>query len=137
MQDFGREAGLDGADDDILTALAQYRQTLKESSNLLIVFSGHGYNDRDAGEAYWLPIDAQANNNENWISADDITRDVRAIAALHVLIISDSCYSGDLTRAAFNINLGEPNAVLARVSKSKSRTLMSSGGDEPVADGGE
>jgi len=121
---------------EILTAVAEYRLTLTETSNLLVYYAGHGYNDKAAGEAYWLPVDAQSNNNQNWISADDITRSVKAIASLHVLIISDSCYSGDLTRAGFNINLGERNAFLAKMLKSKSRTLMSSGGDEPVSDGG-
>jgi ketosteroid isomerase-like protein len=120
----------------ILTAVAEYRRTLTETSNLLIYYAGHGYNDKEAGEAYWLPVDAQSNNNQNWISADDITRSVKAIASLHILIISDSCYSGDLTRAAFNINLGERNAFLAKMLKSKSRTLMASGGDEPVSDNG-
>jgi uncharacterized caspase-like protein len=121
---------------EIMTALADYRQTLKENSNLLIYYAGHGYNDRDAGEAYWLPVNAKSNNNDNWISADDITRAVRAISSLHVIIIADSCYSGDLTRGAFNIDLGEHGAVLVKRLKSKSRTLMASGGDEPVADNG-
>jgi uncharacterized caspase-like protein len=121
---------------DILSALAEYRRTLTETSNLVIYYAGHGFNDKEADEAYWLPVNAQSNNNQNWISADDITRSVKAIASLHVLIISDSCYSGDLTRAGFNINLGERNAFLAKMLKSKSRTLMSSGGDEPVSDGG-
>ncbi len=122
--------------EDILSALAEYRRTLTANANLVVYYAGHGYEDKEASEAYWLPVNAQSNNNQNWISADDITRDVRAIAALHVLIISDSCYSGDLTRAAFNINLGDHAAFLTKMLKSKSRTLMASGGDEPVADNG-
>jgi len=121
---------------DIMTALAEYRQTLKENSNLLIYYAGHGYNDRDVGEAYWLPVNAKNNNNDNWISADDITRAVRAISSLHIIIVADSCYSGDLTRGSFNIELGERSAVLIKRLKSKSRTLMASGGDEPVPDSG-
>lgn len=123
--------------DDILTALVDYRRTLPPNSNLLIYYAGHGFDDRDAGEAYWLPIDAQKDNNENWISADDITRDVRTIASQHVLIISDSCYSGVLSRDAdAAINPRERGVFLAKMWSSKSRTLMASGGDEPVADGG-
>jgi hypothetical protein len=104
---------------------------------LLIYYAGHGHHDPDTDEAYWLPVDAQSDNNENWISADDITRDAKAIPSLHVLIISDSCYSGVLTRDAdAAITPRERGAYLDKMLKSKSRTLMSSGGDEPVADGG-
>lgn len=121
----------------IMTALAEYRRQLTENANLVIYYAGHGFNDKDAGEAYWLPVDAQKDNNEYWISADDITRDVRAISARHVLIISDSCYSGGLTRDAdADINLGERSTYLTKMLRSKSRTLMSSGGNEPVSDEG-
>ena len=123
--------------DDIITAMVEYRRTLPENSNLLIYYAGHGQNDRDADEAYWLPVDAEKDNNQNWISADDITRDVRAIHSMHVLIISDSCYSGTLTRDAdASINPRELSVFLTKMIKSRSRTLMSSGGDEPVADSG-
>jgi len=123
--------------DEILTALVDYRRTLPANSNLLIYYAGHGHNDRDADEAYWLPTDAQQDNNENWISADDITRDVRTIPSQHILIISDSCYSGVLTRDAdIAINPKERGLFLAKMWNSKSRTLMASGADEPVADGG-
>jgi tetratricopeptide (TPR) repeat protein len=128
---------LDADRDQILTALVEYRTTLPENSNLLIYYAGHCHHDRDTDEAYWLPVNAQADNSANWISADDITRDVRAIPSAHVLVISDSCYSGYLVRAAdAAIEPKERGAYLKKMLKSKSRNLMSSGGDEPVADSG-
>jgi len=134
---FSTKVLYDATRDDILTALVEYRRTLPDKSNLLIYYAGHGHNDREADEAYWLPVDAQKDNNQNWISADDITRDVRAIPSQHVLIISDSCYSGSLTRDAdVAINPWDQSKFLARMWSSKSRTLMASGSDEPVADGG-
>ncbi|HEY6292844.1 MAG TPA: caspase family protein [Terriglobia bacterium] len=121
----------------ILTALNEYRRTLPENSNLLIYYAGHGHHDPDTDKAYWLPIDAQSDNNDNWISADDITSDVRAIPSLHVLIISDSCYSGAIARdVEASITPRQRDAYLLKMLKSRSRNLMSSGGDEPVADGG-
>src|SRR5262249_42239993 len=128
---------LDATRNKILTALNNYRHTLPPDSNLLIYYAGHGYHDRDTDKAYWLPVEAQKDNNENWISADDISSDVKAIPSSHVLIISDSCYSGVLTRDA-EVDFKPQNRALylAKLEKSKSRTLMASGGDEPVADGG-
>jgi hypothetical protein len=127
----------DATRNDVLTALNEYRRTLSEKSSLLIYYAGHGHHDPDTDKAYWLPVDAQSDNNDNWISADDITSDVKAIPSQHVLIISDSCYSGVLTRDAdAAITPRERGAYLDKMLRSKSRTLMSSGGDEPVADGG-
>ena len=128
---------LDATRNRILTAMNEYRRTLPQNSNLLIYYAGHGHHDLDTDKAYWLPIDAKSDNNDNWISADDITSDVKAIPSQHVLIISDSCYSGVLSRGAeVGINPEERGAYLAKMRKSKSRNLMSSGGDEPVADSG-
>ena len=129
---------LDADRNQIMTALVEYRTNLPQDSSLLIYFAGHGHHDVDTDEAYWLPIDAQPNNNANWISADDVTRDVRAMSSVeHVLVISDSCYSGYMTRdAGVALNPSDRTAYLAKMLKSKSRNLMSSGGDEPVADRG-
>jgi len=130
---------LDAGRDQIMTALVNYRRTLPDNTNLLIYYAGHGHHDRDADEAYWLPVDALADNNSEWISADDITRDVKAIRSRHILIISDSCYSGYLTaprNSRGGITPVDRQMLLARVLSSKSRNLMSSGGDEPVTDRG-
>jgi len=126
---------LDATRDDIFTALTKYRRTLPENSNLVIYYAGHGHYDRSADEAYWLPIDAESDNPDHWISANDITTSLNAIPSKHVLVISDSCYSGVLLRGDDEIQIKpERNAYLAQILKSKSRNLMSSGGDEPVAD---
>ena len=122
----------------IVTALFSYRQTLGPEANLLVYYAGHGINDTQAEKSYWLPVDATRGDDANWISADDITTRLRAIPARHVLVISDSCYSGTLTRG-----LGEAlpppderEQFLRRMMAGRSRTLMASGGDEPVADSG-
>lgn len=82
----------------IVAALSAYRRELSPDSNLLIYYAGHGYNDKDADKAYWLPVDATLDDVSNWIIADEITTGIRVIPARHVLVIADSCYSGTLTR---------------------------------------
>jgi hypothetical protein len=121
----------------ILDALSRYRNTLNENDNLLIYYAGHGYSDRDAEKAYWLPADADSGTSPNRIIADDLTTGVRVLPSRHVLIVSDSCYSGGLSRDAdAPEHAGTESAFIARMLKSKSRTLMASGGDEPVSDSG-
>jgi TPR repeat protein len=121
----------------ILEALSAYRNTLGANDNLLIYYAGHGYSDHDAEKAYWLPVDADSATSPNRIIADDLTTGVRVLPSRHVLIISDSCYSGALTRDADSpVRSDGQAAFIARMLRSRSRTLMASGGDEPVSDAG-
>ncbi|HEX8458367.1 MAG TPA: caspase family protein [Pyrinomonadaceae bacterium] len=122
----------------IVGAFSAYRRDLSPEDNLLVYYAGHGINDTEAGRAYWLPVDSSREDSANWISADDITAGTKAIPAKHVLVISDSCYSGTLTRGLGEM-LPRPSdreQFLRKMWAGKSRTLMASGGNEPVADGG-
>jgi hypothetical protein len=122
---------------NILDAIVQFRDTLNETDSLLIYYAGHGYSDHASDKAYWLPVDADSVYSSNRIIADELTTDVRVQNARHVLIISDSCYSGGLARDADTPTESAGRMVfLDRMYRSRSRTLMASGGDEPVSDSG-
>jgi uncharacterized caspase-like protein len=127
---------LDATHDQIITALSSYRNTLHENDNLLIYYAGHGYYDKAADLAYWFPIDAERGNPARWINATEITGQARAIAARHVLIISDSCYSGMIARGdSPTIDVPqERKDYLEGLLQGRSRYVIASGGDEPVAD---
>jgi uncharacterized caspase-like protein len=122
----------------IMAALYAYRRSLAPDANLFIYYAGHGVNDKDADKAYWLPVDATLDDNSNWIIADEITTALKVIPAKHVLVVSDSCYWGTLTRGLGELlpRPTEREQFLKKMQAGKSRTLMASGGDEPVADGG-
>jgi uncharacterized caspase-like protein len=125
----------------ILQAINRYRKTLGPEDSLVIYYAGHGYFDEKAGKAYWLPADAQSDDNTNWIEADAITSNLKAMSALHVLVISDSCYSGTFAERAALVSLasgtgGDRERYLANLDKRKSRLLLASGANEPVLDGG-
>ena len=122
---------------DILTALSEYERNVPEDANLLIYYAGHGHFYPGTDKAYWLPADAERETKADWIIADDITSGVKAIPAKHILIVSDSCYSGGITRDVDLRNTPrDRDRYIQKMIASKSRTLMSSGGNEPVADGG-
>ena len=57
---------------NIVDAVSSYRRNLGANDNLLIYYAGHGNFDKDAGRAYWLPVDASPDSPSNWISADDL-----------------------------------------------------------------
>ncbi len=127
---------LNATREQVMRNISEYRRTLDDSANLLIYYAGHGELDRDAGRAYWLPVDAEKDNKANWISADDVTGDLRAMPPRHVIVIADSCYSGAMRDARAQITPEDKNRFLLQVKAKKSRTLMTSGAIEPVADGG-
>lgn len=119
---------------EILTALRRLREQLTEGDNLLIYYAGHGWLDADADEGYWLPVDAESDSDVHWISNATITGYLRSIQAKHVMIVADSCYSGTLTRG-IKLDVKPPD-YLERIARQRARVVLSSGGLEPVADGG-
>src|SRR5579859_5210024 len=129
----------DATREQIIGAIFQYRASLPKNSNLLIYYAGHGYSDPESKVAYWLPVDAQRDNNANFISASDISADISVIPSQHILIVSDSCYSGDLSLSrdpAISPPLAMRDAAIAKMVQRRSRNILASGGNEPVSDGG-
>jgi hypothetical protein len=126
---------LDATRDQIVGALDGYRRALTEADSLLIYYAGHGYFDKDVDQAYWAPVDAGEDTYARWIIATEITGTAKAVPARHVLVISDSCYSGMLAReASLSIPSNDRANFLEKMLQTKSRHVMSSGGNEPVAD---
>jgi uncharacterized caspase-like protein len=125
---------LDPTRDQIVEALDRYRRTLSERDNLLIYYAGHGYFDKEINQGYWAPVDAGQDTYARWIIATEITGTANAVPARHVLVISDSCYSGMLTRDVKLPGVMDRPNYIERMLQAKSRQVMASGGDEPVAD---
>ena len=125
---------LDPTRDQIVEALDRYRRTLSDRDNLLIYYAGHGYFDKEINQGYWAPVDAGQDTYAHWIIATEITGTANAVPARHVLVISDSCYSGMLTRDVKLPGVMDRPNYLEKMLQTKSRQVMASGGDEPVAD---
>lgn len=116
----------------------KFRKRLKENDSFLVYYAGHGEFDQATGKAYWLPVDAKSDEDTDWIIVDTITSNIKRISSKHILIVSDSCYSGTLTRSAV-AKLGSDQArhrYLEKMQRKRSRTLLASGGNEPVSDSG-
>ena len=125
---------LDADRSQILVALSRLRSQLSARDNLLIYYAGHGWLDREGDEGYWLPIDAELANTVNWVSNSSITTMLRGMKAKHVLIVADSCYAGKLARGLHTIK--KSRDYLYRISNKRARSVLSSGGLEPVVDSG-
>lgn len=125
----------------ILSALNELRSKLTEKDNLLIYYAGHGELDRANLRGHWLPVDAEPKSDANWIASVSITDILNAMTVKHVLVVADSCYSGAMTRSS----IGQIEAGLSEEAREKwlralvqarARTVLTSGGLQPVLDGG-
>jgi hypothetical protein len=104
--------------------------------SVTVFYAGHGHVVQKTGRGYWIPARASADDPTQWISNADIAKALQNIPANQVLLVSDSCYSGTLTREGKiqkSELLPDPAAILER----RSVTVLSSGGEEPVADAGK
>ncbi len=121
---------------DIVRTLNRLAAETTASDSVAIYYAGHGDVVKKTGRGYWIPADASPSDPKQWVSNDDISRMLAEIRAKQLAVISDSCYSGALTKEG-RLSVGEgqvrPEAVLDR----RSVVVMSSGGDEPVADSGK
>jgi len=132
---------LDATRFDILQAMNDLRKTLTENDNLLVYYAGHGHWESQIQRGYWVPVDSDTDSDVNWISTVAITDVLSAMSARHVLIVADSCYSGALTRSSLaRLEAGMSNEArdhwLKSMAEKRSRTVLSSGGLQPVLDEG-
>jgi uncharacterized caspase-like protein len=120
---------------DIVRALNRLAVETEADDSVIVYYAGHGDVLEKTGIGYWMPSDAAADDPKQWISNTDISRMLSRIGARQVAMISDSCYSGAFTKeqkVALDGDKIRPETVLTR----RSVVVMSSGGDEPVADSG-
>jgi uncharacterized protein len=125
----------------MLGAFNQLRESLHENDNLLIYYAGHGHLNPQVDRGYWIPIEAEETSDADWILNEQITDYLQILPARHILVIADSCYSGVLTRSSVQrpkpgIDLTERGDAIKALEAKKVRTVMTSGGVQPVLDSG-
>lgn len=117
----------------IMEALEALRSHLKPADKLIIYFSGHGHLDRWK-KGYWVPTDGDTNKASSLLSNSQLKDYLETIAARHILVISDSCYSGSLFYTGGQ--RGGTPTLDDKLEARKSRWALCSGHqDEKVLDG--
>jgi hypothetical protein len=114
---------------------------LGKQDNLLIYYAGHGQIDDLTGEGYWIPVEGQLKMPSTWIAHSTIKNILSAEKVLgkNIVVIADSCYSGILLRGGPSMlalaDQGYQDKLFELAAR-RSRQVITSGGVEPVADGG-
>ncbi len=120
---------------DIIRTLNALSIEMETNDSVVIYYAGHGFMNEKTGNGYWIPSDASAKDPASWISNSSISEMLASISSKQMVMISDSCYSGAFTKEqklGLNIKNIKPDDILGK----RSVVVMSSGGDEPVADEG-
>jgi hypothetical protein len=111
---------------------------VKETDNLFIYYSGHGEYKKDLNKGYWVPVDASTTSIADYVSNNDIQTFLSGIKSKHTLLIADACFSGDIFRGkTMVIPFENSEKYFAKVHDLPSRKAITSGGIEPVMDGGK
>jgi len=115
--------------------LRRLATTSRPDDSVLIYYAGHGDLDRVTGDGWWIPASATAGDSFTYMDNAVIQKFLKAIPARHVLLVSDSCFSGTLFGASRAMPEVIDDKYYAAMFKERSRWGMTSGNLTPVADG--
>ncbi|WP_168224831.1 caspase family protein [Rhodoferax aquaticus] len=121
---------------EIFAALNGLTSELGENDSLLVYYAGHGEMVDSTGMGYWIPSDGVADNPNGWVSNSDINKLLARAKSRQMAVIADSCYSGRFT-AESKFSGNKTSKAIDELLVKRAVTMMSSGGDEPVADTGK
>lgn len=127
--------------DGLIGDLRNMASGLGDRDNLLIYFAGHGQLDDLTGDGYWIPTEGKLKKPSSWISHSTIKNILSSerVRGKNIVVVADSCYSGTLLRGGpslLSINEQGYRGKLLKLASNRSRQVITSGGLEPVADGG-
>lgn len=115
----------------IMSGFDDLKSKVGPADKLIIYYSGHGHLDSD-GLGYWVPHNADHHTTAEYIRNSALRDYIRYIKARHLLLISDSCFSGSLLVDGAS----RSTTAMDQLGKRISRWVISSGGhDEEVSDG--
>ncbi len=124
--------------DNIIKEMEWLVATVKEQDNVFIYYSGHGEYKKELSKGFWVPVDAESESTSKFISNSDLQTYVSGIKSKHTLLIADACFSGDIFRGnTITVPFEESEKYYREVNSLASRQALTSGGIEPVMDGGK
>ena len=119
---------------DALRSLAGFARS---DESVLIYYAGHGDLDRQYDDGWWIPYDAKGGDAVTYLDNTIVQKAMRSTKARHVLLISDSCYSGSLFGSSRAVPAVIGEKYYRNMYSEKSRWGMTSGALNPLSGGGD
>ena len=120
----------------IYQTLRDLASSTQPDDSVLIYYAGHGDLDRTFNDGWWIPVDAKGGDPVTYLDNTQVQKAMRSMQARHVLLISDSCYSGTLFGEARAMPPVIDDKYYLNLYNDKSRWGMTSGNKTPVSDSG-
>ena len=121
---------------NILGKLRYLTRRVGPDDSVIIFYSGRSGLDSAKREGSWIPVEGATDDSSSWISNKQIYDYLKIDAnnAKHVLLISDSCFSGDSVRGYREKMARATDEVIKRAYNQRSRQVITSGGIKPVVE---
>lgn len=121
---------------EILKTFRDLQNELTSMDSLLIIYAGHGHYDRSTKTGYWIPYDAGTDiyEQDHWIANHIIHGFLSNMEAIHICLITDSCFSGDMLNIVRGSVKEIETAYFKKAYSLVSRQVLTSGALEVVPD---
>lgn len=121
---------------EILKTFRELQNELTTEDSLLVLYAGHGYYDRHTKTGYWIPYDAGIDvyEQDHWIANHMIHGFISNMKAIHICLITDSCFSGDMLNIVRGHVKDIENDYFRKAYSLVSRQVITSGALEAVPD---
>lgn len=117
--------------ENILQALNDLSTFIGKEDNLIIYFAGHGNKMPTSDNGYWVPVD-EGERLAHRIYNSTVLDLIEGIDAKHIILVSDSCFSGTFLMRDRSSTVETDHDHLDGL---KSGWILVSGGLETVGDG--
>jgi hypothetical protein len=120
----------------ILKRLDLLAQELRPEDSVFIYYAGHGHLDSATDMGFWIPQDAGTDvySQANWLPNAQIRALIGRMKARHVVLVSDSCFSGDILNTARGTVPVITQEYFKNAYARRSRQVLTSGASESVPD---
>jgi len=109
---------------------------LRPEDSLFVFYAGHGSMDPVTQTGSWILQDGGTSHYEQrgWLPNSQIRNVLRNIRSKHVLLVSDSCFSGDILNVERGSQIQITDEYFKKAYARRSRQVLTSGAEETVPD---
>ncbi|MDR2702565.1 MAG: SUMF1/EgtB/PvdO family nonheme iron enzyme [Spirochaetaceae bacterium] len=125
--------------ENIIRTFIELQSKLGVHDSLFIYYAGHGHYDKNSDAGFWIPADGGTDQvkQENWLTNSQIRGYISRFKAIHVFMVSDACFSGDILNTTRALPPQIDNAYYRKAYALTSRQVLTSGSSETVPDQSE
>jgi len=124
---------------NITRTFTELQTKLGVHDSLFIYYAGHGHYDGNSDAGFWIPVDGGTDvfAQENWLPNSQIRGYISRLKTVHVFMVSDACFSGDILNTSRALPPQIDNTYYRRAYALTSRQVLTSGSSETVPDQSE